>query len=240
MPRIEAQTSERIISSVGGSIIRPDRLNQPVVDTFMEFCRNVLHQNKAGIFIIGGGGQARHVIEDAKAMGVTDPDALDRLGIQVTWQNVFMLHEIFTAGNIAVAIRTADPQPQSGIIYLQGGGAPGHTTDYEAVKAAIQTGEHLVVNISNTPGLHPALADGSLKTDEIISEISIDRYLNMFTPGHEPGRNLPFDTNAALLAREHDITIALSGADFSNVFHILNGENFEGTLITPVSQTVHP
>lgn len=241
MPTLETLQKHPVdilISSMGGSVVRPDRLHQSVVEDFAEFCNGLIKQNKTGIFVIGGGGQARKVIEDAQDMGVTNLDELDKLGIQVTWQNVFMLRTIFTAKGISVGIRGSGDQPQSGLIYLQGGGEPGHTTDFEAVKAAGETGQNLVVNVSNTPGLHPTYHDGTLNTSEIIPKLNWDTYLSMFELEHIPGRNLPFDTAAAALAREHNITVVLSGADFANVYNCISGNSFHGTVIAPESSSV--
>ncbi|MDP1722233.1 MAG: hypothetical protein Q8L37_03410 [Candidatus Gottesmanbacteria bacterium] len=235
MPRLSDVESYRphpIVASVGGSIVRPNELNRGFICEFLEFTKDIVDREGTVVAVIGGGGMARQLIGDARAMGVSHPLTLDQIGINVTRENAFVVAKIFEANGLHVHVRKPGDIFKNGFVYIQGGGEPGHTTDYVAVQAAREAHQQVLLNISSTQGLY-RVTEGKMDKNDVIDSISWDDYLALFPKGHEPGINIPFDHEAALFAQKNAITVILIGPDIENISNLLAGKEFTGTIIHP-------
>lgn len=218
--------------SFGGAAFKPERVNIPVVEQFIEFCRRHTLAGDSIITVVGGGGSARNNIEDARALGVTHLPSLDRIGIDVTRLNANLLKQFLEANDVHVHLRRPGDRFYAATVHVQGGSDPGATSDLVTVEAANEAGIKIVHNVTSRDGIHPVV-DGTLQTDTIIEYISFDEYLQMIPLRHTPGINVPFDTQAAMRARDYGMTVLVSGPDFNNIDNFLEGRRFRGTIIHP-------
>lgn len=222
-----------IAASIGGSVLRPDRINVDFTRNLLTFLREQTQFDKTILAVIGGGGVARNAIEDARALGVTHQPSLDRIGILVTQENALLLAKIIEAHDIQVHLYEFGDMLRSGVVYLRGGTQPGHTTDYVAAQMTTEADQCVLLNISSTKGLYGKNPDGTLDPEHVIEHISWDEYLAMFPGDHAPGINIPFDREAAKLAHVNNIMVVLMGPDFTNINNFLRGDTFTGTIIHP-------
>lgn len=226
---------DTITASIGGSVFRPDRINVDFTHDLLAFLQEQTKNDRTILAVIGGGGVARNAIDDARALGVTHQPSLDRIGILVTQENALLLAKIIEAeaDSIQVHLYEFGDILRKGVIYLRGGTRPGHTTDYVAVQAATEAKQCVLLNISSPKGLYGRKEDNTLDPNQIIEHISWDEYLAMFPDDHTPGINIPFDREAAKLAKANNIMVVLMGPNFDNINHFLRGEEFIGTIVHP-------
>jgi uridylate kinase len=252
MPQIEKfsyQQPETVVASIGGSMVRPKRLNGLFVTGFASFSKNLLDRNITPIAVVGGGGQARMAKEDLLKLGVTDPIEIDNVGIGITQTNVSMVVAKFHEQNIATIrilpheVKQDEPvfacgKPEQNVVYFLGGMKPKQSTDTVAVQIAKEVCELSVFNISNTKGVHPRLENGKLDYEIIIPYLSWKEYRNLIPPDFSSGMHVPFDPVASRMAEENNMKAILIGGKhpaeiFANFRHCLSGKEFVGTVIQP-------
>ena len=86
---------ERIIISLGGSLLVPDSIDAEFVKAFKNFIVRYIKKGYSFILVIGGGKTARHYIDAAtKVTPITDEDK-DWLGIHATRMNAHLVRTIF-------------------------------------------------------------------------------------------------------------------------------------------------
>ena len=218
--------------SVGGSVLfskdHPE-LNREFFSQLTEFLDTQIAQNHSVVMIIGGGILARIRQEDARHFGVTDKKTLDKIGLYVTKHNASYIQDILEAEGKPAKKYVFEKILSPGWIYVRGGRGGNHTSDYTAVKAAVALGSCTVFNISTNPGIF-AFTETGFDESKLLEDITFDHYLG-HVPEHRPGINVPFDSEAAKLAKEHDIQVILVGPDMKNLTDCINGKDFIGTVM---------
>jgi uridylate kinase len=245
IPEFDNHTPDIIVASIGGSVVRPNRLNPSFTEGLMEFSSQSLDREITPVYVVGGGGQARTVKEDLKSMGVRDSEAIDQAGIAVTEVNTTMIEAIMKDRLIPVKRYTSlqlknarifkYDMPEEGMVHLMGGSTPGQTSDTVAVYAALEANQTYVFNISDIRGIHPTTNGGELNRKKIISSLTWDEYRTLIPPEHEPGLHAPFDPVASKMAQEKGIVAVLIGRTdiFKKLNLCLSGKEFVGTVIHP-------
>lgn len=236
---------KKFVTSLGGSVLFGEfkdceansliEFDEVFVPAIIEFLNSLAQQEFSTAVIVGGGGVARARMEDIRKFG-GDHDGsdiqLDFIGIEVSDVNATsLLSVLLRHGMPGAKLKRKQKEFKPGQIYVRGGTEPGRTTDFVAVETAIKMGSSVVVNISNTPGLHPVLEDGELDKSKIIEKLPLQEYLDNFSVEHKPGVNTPFDSKAAQLALDNGITVILVGSDLENIKKLQAGEEFSGTVL---------
>jgi len=176
--------------------------------------------------LLGAGSAARPSVSDA---------ALDWIGIAATRLNAQLVKQVL--GPLCADDVVTDP---SGTIHFTGkvlvasGWKPGFSTDYDAVYLAERHGAKLVLNLSNIAKVYTA--DPRLHPDaKPIDSISWKDFQALVGTTWRPGANLPFDPIASARAAAAGIAVVCAaGKDLNNVFRILDGKAYSGTLIGAV------
>src|SRR5258708_1767604 len=151
---------ERIIISVGGSLIIP---NGGIATKFLSrlnaLIRNQLahHPNRQFFLIIGGGATARHYIDagrDVVGHELTLDD-LDWLGIHATRMNAHLIRTIFQdiahphiIEHYDIIRKATEP------VVVAAGWKPGWSTDYCGVLLSEDYGVKTLLNLSNITKLY--------------------------------------------------------------------------------------
>jgi|GEM_PF-3596803 uridylate kinase len=236
---------KKFVASLGGSVLFGElkscetnslvEFDEVFVGAMIEFLRSLSEEEYSTAIVVGGGGVARARQEDIEKLAGDSDELrvqLDHIGIGVSETNAASLLTVLLTNGIPAARLKRDQEDfESSKVYVRGGTEPGHTTDFVAVQAAVGMGASIVVNISNTPGLHPFLEDGSLDKSQIIDKLSLSEYIEKFAVEHDSGVNTPFDVKGARLAMEHGIIVVLVGNDPENIKRLQAGEDFIGTVL---------
>lgn len=228
---------ERIIISVGGSLIVP---NGGIATQFLmelnDFVRNQLAQNpKRQFFLVAGGGAtARHYIDAGrKVVGhELSNDDLDWLGIHSTRLNAHLLRTIFRDIAYPHIIKHYDIiQKVTTPVVVASGWKPGRSTDYCAILLCEDYNVRSVVNLSNISQVFDR-DPKEFPDAEPIDKISWTDFRKITGDEWKPGLNAPFDPIAAKKAHELGVKVAImSGADLENVKNYLEGREFLGTIV---------
>lgn len=224
---------ERIVISLGGSLIVPDEVDINFLNNFKNTINSFVEKGKKFVIIAGGGRLCRRYQDSAMAISNLTPEELDWLGIHSTRFNAQFLKFIF--GQNAKEEIIVDPTIEINFdkpIVLGGGWKPGNSTDLVAITIAKSIGAKKVINLSNTDYVYDSDPKFN-KEAKKIENISWKDYRMLIPDGWHPGLNSPFDPVASKLAEENQISvITMNGTNISNFIDFLEGKKFQGTTIS--------
>ena len=227
------------VLSVGGSIVAPDKPDTEFLHKFSVTVRKWLAEDGSRklIMVIGGGGPARayqnaykDVCKESGA-GVSNDEA-DWIGIAATRLNAQFVKAVFSdlCPNPVVYDPTA-AELFTGQVLIAAGWKPGFSTDNDAVLLAEKFSGRLVVNLSKIAKVYtddPKTTPGAKPIDSI----SWEDFIKITGSEWIPGKNTPFDPVASVRAQKAGIrVICAAGRDIENLENILNGKEFNGTII---------
>ncbi|ETB64021.1 TPA: UMP kinase [Candidatus Nomurabacteria bacterium] len=223
---------EKIIISLGGSMVVPENPDAEFVIKFRDLILNWVSLGKK-FFIIVGGGKVCRIYQDALSKTIiADKDMLDWMGIYSTHMNAQFLRLSF--GDKAYEGIITDPSVIKNInndVVIGAGWKPGCSTDMGAVLVAEEIGAKKIVNLSSVDFVYdsdPALNKNAKK----IENISWEEYMKIAGDEWNPGMNLPFDPIASKKAKELDLELAFIGGHNLESFNdYLEGKTFSGTTI---------
>ncbi len=224
---------ERIVVSVGGSLIVPDQVDTDFLKRFKDLILEKVQRGFIFSIIAGGGRTARRYQEAANAVTPLSPQDTDWIGIHSTRLNSQLLRNIFVgyAHPQVVHNPTLDIESDEPII-IASGWQPGCSTDYDAVLIAKNLGARRLVNLSNIdyvydkdPRRYPDAKKIERTTWAEFRKIIPDRW--------DPGLSSPFDPIAAKEAEALGLEVAIiNGAHLEEFSHYLDNTPFVGTIIS--------
>ena len=230
---MNAQERERIVVSVGGSLIVPDGID---VDFLSRFKTLILEKVQHGFtfsIIAGGGKTARRYQDAANAVTELSRQDLDWIGIHSTRLNAQLLRNIFVgyAHQQVVKNPTIDIEADEPVIIVAGW-QPGCSTDYDAVLMAKNLGATRLVNLSNIDYVYdkdPRKNPGAKKIEKIVWA----DFRKLIPKEWDPGLSSPFDPIAAKEAEAIGLEVAIiNGAKLEEFSNYLEGKTFVGTVIS--------
>ncbi|HEX8947221.1 MAG TPA: UMP kinase [Candidatus Paceibacterota bacterium] len=226
--------SERIIVSVGGSLIVPEGIDSDFVSRFRTLILHAVEGGSAFFIIAGGGKTARQYQDAARAVrGDLPRDDLDWLGIHATRLNAHLLRTVFREQAHPRIIKDpSEPVHVEEPILLGAGWRPGQSTDFCAVTAAKVHGAKKLVNLSNIDYVYTA--DPRTNPDaKPIERTSWSAFRALIPSEWDPGLSAPFDPVAAKEAESLGLEVAImNGANLGEFEKYLAGEPFTGTVIS--------
>lgn len=219
--------SDRLVISIGGSVIHS---NKPDFNFMEKFAELVRKDNRKFIVFTGGGTLSREFQRIASENMEADSALLDELGIVATKVNALLLKSVL--GDIAYPDLITEPsQKVNAKIAVGMGWKPGFSTDHCAVKSAIANNVNTVINISNISHVHDK--DPRMHKDaKPMEKVSWRQMRKIVGDKWIPGMNTPFDPEATKLASENRIKVVFLGPNISNIKAYLAGKKFEGTIIS--------
>jgi len=232
-----------IIISVGGSLIVPEGgIDKHFLSKLNIFIREQVKKGRRFFLVAGGGRIARHYRDAGKAVigNVTDED-LDWIAIHVTRLNAQLLRTIFEDIANRRVIENYDRRLlnwQEPVV-VGAGWKPGWSTDYDAVKLAIDYGGKVILNLSNIDWVYDK-DPHKYKDAKPIKKMTWEQMEDLVGKKLDngkwiPGLSAPFDPIATKLAKKHHLTVIIAnGKDFNNLEKIIDGDSFKGTVITPL------
>lgn len=207
MPRIEDKRlpPDVIITGIKyGAFSTPEGLNRPFIQDFIILAREYLDENRTIITILGR-------TDDANI----NYDSVTRISAQLNEEGLHV--ETHIPGRKVLR----------GTIYLGASNHADTAPEYTAVKAAIDTSQSLILCVSPDYGILSKWK-GRTDTSRTLSSLSWDNYLRLY-----PGNEGPFNSDAAILAKQHGVTVVFLGPDLENIKNCLSGGKFQGTVLLP-------
>ncbi len=214
----------------------PEGFNTKYVQELAKF----INSQKSTEFIIvcGGGHFCREVIKSARAGGVTSNIELDRIAIEVTRLNAYVVKEVLKANGVEVVpyipLTTDSLRGFIGKykVIVAGGFVEGVTTDTDAVLAAEAAMCKMIINVGRIGYVYDkdpkkysdAKKQKMLTYDELI-RIAGENDKRM------PGSNVIFDVFAAKLAARSEIEVKFVGEDIKALEAAVLGKPHDGTTV---------
>jgi len=226
-------TKERIVVSVGGSLIVPDQIDTDFLKRFKTLILEKVQQGLSFAIIAGGGKTARRYQDAAGAVTSLSQADLDWVGIHATRLNAQLLRNIFVDSAHPHVIKnpTIDISADESVI-IAAGWKPGCSTDYDAVLVAKNLGATRLVNLSNIDYVY----DSDPKKNpsaKPIERIGWSSFRSLIPPEWDPGLSSPFDPVAAKEAESLGLEVAIiNGAKLAEFSNYLGNKPFIGTVIS--------
>lgn len=230
---MNANERERIVVSVGGSLIVPDSIDTDFLKRFKALVLEKIEAGYAFAIIAGGGKTARRYQEAAGAVTPLSRRDLDWVGIHSTRLNAQLLRNVFSGYAHPQIIKnpTEDIESDKPVL-IAAGWQPGCSTDYDAVLIAKNLGARRIVNLSNIDyvyGSDPKKNPCAKK----IENISWAAFRDLIPKEWDPGLSSPFDPVAAREAERLGLEVAImNGEKLGEFSNYLDGKPFAGTIIS--------
>jgi uridylate kinase len=226
---------EKIVISVGGSLIVPEGIDVQFLKNLNTFVRSKLVENSTRQFFLvcGGGATTRRYQQAAREVVQHElpADDLDWLGIHPTRLNAHLLRTIFRdIAHLHVIEHYDIIRKASEPVVIASGWKPGWSTDFCAILLAEDYQVPTVINMSNISQVYDK--DPNLYSDaKPYDKISWVDFRRMVGDTWTPGMNAPFDPIASQRAQEIGVKVIVLGKDFDNLEKYYRGEDFLGTVI---------
>ncbi|MFA6503288.1 MAG: UMP kinase [Candidatus Paceibacterota bacterium] len=226
-------SKERIVVSVGGSLIVPDQIDTDFLTRFKALILEKVQRGFTFTIIAGGGKICRRYQDAANAVTPLSSQDLDWIGIHATRLNAQLLRNIFVgyAHQHVIKNPTIDVDAEEPIV-IAAGWQPGFSTDHCAVLMAKNIGATRLVNLSNIDHVYTADPKKDPKAQKI-EHIGWEAFRKIIPDHWDPGLSSPFDPVAAEEAQALNLEVAImNGAKLEEFSNYLDGKPFVGTVIS--------
>jgi len=224
---------QKFVISLGGSAVVPDEID---IDFLKKFCFLIKKQVAGGskfVLVVGGGTTARNYQQAAEKITKIGQTQKDWIGIYATRLNARLVASVLIDQkckaffNEKLNLNNFSKHK----IIIGGGGVPGHSSDFMAVRFAIDLGINTVINLGKPDYVYNVNPDKN-STAQPLGKLSWQEYFKIIPAKWSPGMNVPFDPIASKLAQKHKIKVIVTGAkDLQNINNILVGKKFRGTTL---------
>lgn len=229
---MNAPERERIVVSVGGSLLVPDQIDASFISSFRTLILDQVARGFSFAIATGGGRTCRRYQAAARETAVVSQTDLDWIGIRVNCMHAEFLRLLF-GERAAPEIVTDFSKPIAAEfpIIMVGAEAPGHSSDFDAVEMARLAGAKRIVNLSNIEYVYdsdPRVNPAAKKFETI----GWAEYRALIPDHWDPGLSCPFDPVASELAEQLGLAVAvIGGAHLEEFSNYLEGKPFVGTVI---------
>lgn len=230
---MNATERERVVVSVGGSLIVPDGIDTDFLTRFKALILDTVQQDFSFAIITGGGKIARHYQDAANKVTPLSKQDLDWIGIHATRLNAQLLRNIFVGYAHPQVIKnpTIDIEADEPVI-IAAGWQPGCSTDYAAVLIAKNLGARRLVNLSNIDYVYTADPHKNPAAKKI-EKMSWMEFRKLIPTEWDPGLSSPFDPIAAKEAESLGLEVAIiNGSKLEEFSNYLDNKPFIGTVIS--------
>jgi len=226
---------ERIIISLGGSLLVPEGIDAEFIGNFKKFVVSHIKKGYRFILVTGGGRIARQYIDVAgQITKITDEDR-DWLGIHATRMNAHLVRTVFREyAHPRINTNPHDLEdfyaaPEA--ILVAAGWRPGFSTDLDAVVMGKYLDVNRIINLSNIERVYNK--DPRAHADAVpFDRMTWREFHKIVGKKWNPGMNVPFDPIASEMAEKEGMEVAvMNGGDMKNVANYIAGKKFIGTLI---------
>ncbi len=230
---MKTHTRERIVVSVGGSLIVPDTVSVEFLTTFKTLILEKVQRGFTFSIIAGGGKTARRYQEAANQVTPLSRHDLDWIGIHATRLNAQLLRNIFVGYAHPQVIKnpTIDIDAEEPVV-IAAGWQPGCSTDYDAVLMAKNLGARKLVNLSNIDYVYTADPKKDPNAQKM-ERIAWAEFRKLLPTEWDPGLSSPFDPIAAKEAEMLGLEVAIiNGQKLEEFSNYLDDKPFVGSVIS--------
>jgi uridylate kinase len=224
---------EKIIISLGGSLIIPEEIDKEFLKEFKSLIISNIEKRRKFIIITGGGKVCRKYQNVAKELSNPTDTDLDWIGIASLKLNAELLRVLFGdyAHEEVISDLTKLPKEFSKPIIIGSAHEPGHSTDFDTVEGAKTIGAKMIINLSNTDYVYDSDPKKNPNAKKF-EKISWAEYRALIPEEWNPGLNSPFDPMASKMAEEEGMQVVImNGKDIDNLSNCIEGKDFLGTTI---------
>lgn len=221
------------VLDLGGSVIFPENLDSLFLKKFSSFIKREIKEGKKFIIVTGGGKLARQYQKTLRIIGKFNSTDKDRLGIQATRLNSYLLKTIFKEKSFPVIFdkRFKVKNFEKYSVILASGWKPGYSTDFVALQIAFDFNMKKAISLGNIDYVYTKDPQKNKKAKPI-KKLTWENYLKLIPSKWKPGLRVPVDPKAARFAKRYKLEVIIAGAkNFSNLKKILEGKKFKGTTI---------
>jgi len=220
-----------VMISLGGSIIVPDEIDVEFLKGFKKVIMDFVEKGNKAIIVCGGGKTCRRYQDAAAKVSNLRNEDLDWIGIHTTRLNAQLVKTLF----LGIVNEKIIHNPNKKIefkkkVLIASGWKPGWSTDYDAVRLAHNFNVKTLINISDVPYIYDKEPKNNHDARPI-KDISWKNFRKMVGDKWDPGLNVPFGPIAAKEAEKLKIKVIIIGTDLENLKNLLEGEEFNGTII---------
>lgn len=209
---------QKVVMSVGGSLINPGKINTKFLKQLKMFVMKSPHKF---ILVAGGGINARMYAQAGKELGVKE-FGRDLLGIQATLLNAELLRQMFKAPPVL-----QEPKKTNSKITMAGGWLPGCSTDLDAVLWADKNSGRTIINLTNVDYVYDKYPNGT-----VYKYLTWKDYRKLIADKWTPGMHAPFDPVASRAAEKARMKVfIINGNKLKEINKALQGKKFTGTVI---------
>jgi len=224
----------KLVISLGGSLIVPDKVDYPFLDEFEETINKLKRKHKI-VILTGGGHTARKYMHALELEKATEKQ-LGLVGIMSTKLNARLVAGFFnhkykipeTISQVKSLVKKKNP-----VICGSLGIKTGRTSDSNAAELARELKADLFINLTNVDGLYDK-DPTKYKSAKFIPEVSFQEfYTRVKKIKFKAGQHFVLDQEAAKIIKQSKIkTIILNGKKLKNLENCLNNKKFKGTVIS--------
>lgn len=223
---------KKVVISLGGSLIIPDKIDEKFLRNFKKTVNNFSKKNK--IVIITGGGKISRDYMDVLDREGLSIDRVCLMGMMATKMNAFLVSNFLNANktlpNSLTEIKNL-LKKYNLVVCGSIGYHPDMTSDGTAALIAHQIKADYFINITNVNGLYNK--DPRKNRDaKLIRKISFMEFSKIVDKVHyRPGQHFVLDQSGARIIRRYKIITYIIGKDLRNLEKLLTGKKFVSTEI---------
>ena len=217
----------RIVISLGGSLVVPDRIDINFLKRFKSAVRKCKHKI---VIVVGGGRIARDYIH---ALGNKDERVRSLIGMEATRLNALLVSKFLDNETVPDSMMELKKllRRKNLVVCSSLGYKAGMTSDGTAADVARNINADVLINMTNVKGLYNK-DPRRFKDARFIPEIGFEDFLKMAEKiRYEPGQHFVLDQIAARTIKRYKIkTIILK--EVKDLKKCLKEEKFTGTIIS--------
>lgn len=224
----------KIVISLGGSIIIPDKINYNYLKDFSKLIKKFSRNNKI-VIVTGGGYTARKYINSLRKDRLNE-DIYSLIGIASTKLNARLVNGFFNkiVPKMPDSLKEIKQSLKKENIVIVGslGFQPDMTSDGDAAQIAEYIKADKFINLTNVNGLYNKNPK-EFKDAKLIREITLRRFYAMAKKHKfKAGMHFVLDSSAAEIIKKAGIkTIIINGLNLKNLENCLKDNKFLGTVI---------
>lgn len=228
---MQYKTGKVIVLGLGGSVIFPNELDAKLLKEWKVLIEKYAKTRKV-IIVMGGGKLARKFQEAARTARNISVKESDWLGIYATRLNAKLVQTVF--GKLADPTLIDAPKKIKKLAYpitVACGWEPGKSTDYICMALAKQFGAKEVIMAGKPAFVYDKNPDQFIDAKPF-QAMKWTEYWKLIPHTWQPGASMPIDPVATKFGKANKIVaIVVDGRNIRNTEHLLEGEEFEGTIV---------
>ena len=224
---------KKVVISLGGSIIIPDKVDYKYLKNFAKFIKKFSKKNKV-VIVTGGGSTARKYIEGLRHVG-SNADMLSIVGIATTRLNARLVSGVFDMDEKI-------PETLSGVksalslrnLVICGalGMQKNMTSDGNAAEVADLMKADFLVNMTNVDGLYDKNPK-EFHNAKFIDAISFKDFMVRINKiKFKAGQHFVLDQSAAKIINRSKVKTYIVSNNLKNLDRLLKDKDFIGTVIS--------